>query len=137
MHNRTLGLVAAPCAPALLADVITGGGYRPVVMGIASMVFLADWSCSNTAMRRAQAAGTGALMWVLLGLAVRGRGEVVTISYRAGEYVGAVIVLPVLLGTAGLGHVGPNVLGISGPARGRGDTSDGEDANRTFDAQAA
>ena len=60
MNNRTLGTIAMICAPALMADaIITGGEYRPAVIGAASMVFMAGWICANTVMRRMQAAGTG------------------------------------------------------------------------------
>lgn len=60
MNNRTLAAIAMVCAPALLADVvITGGLYSPPVIGLASMVFMAGWICSNTVMRRRRAAGTG------------------------------------------------------------------------------
>jgi hypothetical protein len=60
MNNRILGTIAMICAPALLVEaIITGGRENPLVTGIASMVFMAGWICSNTAMRRTQAAGTG------------------------------------------------------------------------------
>jgi hypothetical protein len=60
MNNRTLGTLAMMCAPALLVEaILTGGEERPLVIGLASMVFMAGWICSNTVMRRTQAAGTG------------------------------------------------------------------------------
>ena len=60
MNDRTLGNIAMICAPALLVEaLITGGEERPVVIGLASMVFMAGWICSNTVMRRTRAAGTG------------------------------------------------------------------------------
>src|SRR5919112_2956777 len=60
MNDRTLGNIAMICAPALLVEaLITGGEERPVVIGLASMVFMAGWICSNTVMRRRRAAGTG------------------------------------------------------------------------------
>jgi hypothetical protein len=60
MNDRTLGNIAMICAPALLVEaLLTGGGERPLVIGLASMVFMAGWICSNTVMRRTRAAGTG------------------------------------------------------------------------------
>ena len=60
MSNRTLGTIAMICAPALLVEaLLTGGEERPLVVGLASMVFMAGWICSNTVMRRTRAAGTG------------------------------------------------------------------------------
>jgi hypothetical protein len=60
MNNRTLGTIAMICAPALLVEaLLLRGGENAVITGIASMVFMAGWICSNTAMRRMQAAGTG------------------------------------------------------------------------------
>jgi hypothetical protein len=55
-----LGIVAMICAPALLVEaVITIDQGNHLVVGIASMVFMFGWICSNTAMRRLRAAGTG------------------------------------------------------------------------------
>ena len=55
-----LGTVAMFCAPALLVEaVITKDQGNHLVVGIASMVFMFGWICSNTAMRRLRAAGTG------------------------------------------------------------------------------
>ena len=60
MNNRTLGTIAIICAPALFVEgLLLRGGENAVITGIASMVFMAGWICSNTAMRRMQAAGTG------------------------------------------------------------------------------
>jgi hypothetical protein len=60
MNNRTLGTIAMICAPALLVEgLLLRGGENAVITGIASMVFMAGWICSNTAMRRMRAAGTG------------------------------------------------------------------------------
>jgi hypothetical protein len=60
MNDRTLGTVAMICAPALLVEaILTGGEEKPLVIGLASMVFMAGWICSNTVMRRTRAAGTG------------------------------------------------------------------------------
>lgn len=73
MNNRTLGTIAVLCAPALLADaVITAGEYRPVVIGTASMVFMAGWACSNTVMRREGLAGTGPWGRAVLGIQLVG-----------------------------------------------------------------
>ena len=60
MNNWTLATIAMICAPALLVEaILTGGEERPVVIGLASMVFMVGWICSNTVMRRTRAAGTG------------------------------------------------------------------------------
>jgi len=60
MNNRTLGTIAMICTPALLVEaLVTGGEENPLVIGLASLVFMAGWICSNTVMRRTQAAGTG------------------------------------------------------------------------------
>ena len=60
MNNRMLGTVAMICAPALLVDgLLRQGQENAVITGVASMVFMAGWICSNTGMRRMQAAGTG------------------------------------------------------------------------------
>jgi hypothetical protein len=60
MNNRTLGTIAMICAPALLVEaLLTGGEEKPIVIGLASMVFMAGWICSNSVMRRMRAAGTG------------------------------------------------------------------------------
>jgi hypothetical protein len=53
MNNRTLGTIAMICAPALLVEaLLLRGGENAVITGIATMVFMAGWICSNTAMRR-------------------------------------------------------------------------------------
>lgn len=60
MNNRILGTIAMICAPALLVEVLlVGGGDNSLLIGIASMVFMAGWLCANTAMRRMRAAGNG------------------------------------------------------------------------------
>ena len=60
MNDRTLGNIAMICAPALLVEaLLTGGEEKLLVIGLASMVFMAGWICSNTLMRRTRAAGTG------------------------------------------------------------------------------
>ncbi len=60
MNNRILGTVAMICAPALLIEgLLLQGQENALITGIASMVFMAGWICSNTGMRRMRAAGTG------------------------------------------------------------------------------
>lgn len=60
MNDQTLGNIAMICAPALLVEaLLTNGEERPLVIGLASMVFMAGWICANTVMRRTRAAGTG------------------------------------------------------------------------------
>src|SRR4028118_1458189 len=60
MNDQTLGNIARICAPALLVEaLLTGGEERPLVIGLASTVFMAGWICSNTVPRRAPAAGAG------------------------------------------------------------------------------
>jgi DNA-binding NarL/FixJ family response regulator len=60
MSNKVLGIVAMVCAPALLVEgLIPGGVENSMVVGVASMVFMLGWLCSNTVMRRIKAAGNG------------------------------------------------------------------------------
>ena len=60
MTYRMLGIIAMICAPALLAEpLLLRGGQNAVITGITSMVFMVGWMCSNTALRRMRAAGTG------------------------------------------------------------------------------
>ena len=60
MNNRTLGTIAMICAPALLIEgLLVRGQENAAVTGIASMIFMAGWICTNTGLRRIQAAGTG------------------------------------------------------------------------------
>lgn len=60
MNDRMLGIIAMICAPALLIEqLLRGGQENALITGIASMVFMAGWICSNTGMRRMQAAGAG------------------------------------------------------------------------------
>lgn len=58
MDNRVLGAIAMICAPAMLGFLL-GGGENALVTGIASMVFMAGWICSNIGMQRMRATGTG------------------------------------------------------------------------------
>ncbi len=60
MNDRMLGTIAMICAPALLIEgLLRQGQENALITGIASMVFMAGWICSNTGMRRMRAAGTG------------------------------------------------------------------------------
>jgi hypothetical protein len=59
VNNRILGTVAMLGAPALLIEqLMLRGAQDARVTGIASMVFMAGWICSNTGLRRLRAAGT-------------------------------------------------------------------------------
>jgi hypothetical protein len=61
MNNRILGMIAMICAPALLIETLwLQGRENPLVIGIASSIFMAGWICSNIGMQRMQATGTGA-----------------------------------------------------------------------------
>jgi hypothetical protein len=57
MNNRTLGTIAMICAPAMLLE-LAAPRENPVYIGIASMLFMAGWICSNIGMQRIAAAGT-------------------------------------------------------------------------------
>jgi hypothetical protein len=46
------------CAPAMLGFLL-GGGDNALIIGIASMVFMAGWICSNVGMQHMRATGTG------------------------------------------------------------------------------
>ena len=60
MNNRVLEILAMICAPALLIEeLLLRGQESAAITGIASMVFMAGWICSNTGMRRMKATGTG------------------------------------------------------------------------------
>ena len=60
MNDRILGTVAMICAPALLIEgLLLQGQENALITGIASMIFMAGWICSNTGMRHMRAAGTG------------------------------------------------------------------------------
>ena len=60
MNNRVLGIIAMICAPALLVEgLMLRGQENAAITGIASMVFMAGWICSNIGMRRMRATGTG------------------------------------------------------------------------------
>jgi hypothetical protein len=60
MNNRTLGTIAMICAPALLIEgLLLRGEEDALITGIASIVFMAGWICSNIGMWRMRATGTG------------------------------------------------------------------------------
>ena len=60
MNNRILGTIAMICAPALLVELfLTRGQQNDVIIGIASMVFMAGWIWANIGMQRMRATGTG------------------------------------------------------------------------------
>ena len=60
MNNRLLGTIAMICAPALLIEgLLLRGQENAVITGIASMIFMAGWICSNIGMWRMRATGTG------------------------------------------------------------------------------
>ena len=60
MNDRILGTIAMVCAPALLIEeLLRQGQENALITGVASMVFMAGWICSNTGMRRMRAAGAG------------------------------------------------------------------------------
>ncbi len=60
MTNRVLGTIAMVCAPAMLVDeLLRFGEANALITGIASMVFIAGWICSNIGMQRMRATGTG------------------------------------------------------------------------------
>ncbi len=59
MNNRLLGTIAMICAPALLIEgLLLRGEENASITGIASMVFMAGWICSNIGMWRMRATGT-------------------------------------------------------------------------------
>jgi hypothetical protein len=60
VNNRVLGTIAIICAPALLIEgLLLRGQENNVVSGIAGMVFMAGWICSNIGMQRMRATGNG------------------------------------------------------------------------------
>lgn len=60
MNNRTLGTIAMICAPAMLIEgLLLRGEEDALITGLASMVFMAGWICSNIGMWRMRATGTG------------------------------------------------------------------------------
>ncbi len=60
MNNRLLGTIAMICAPALLIEgLLLRGQENALITGIASMVFMGGWICSNIGMWQMRATGTG------------------------------------------------------------------------------
>lgn len=87
MSNKVLGAIAMICAPALLVEaIVTRGESNPVVIGIASMVFMFGWICSNTVMRRMHAAGTG--IWGRIVLAIQLVGITLALFFGFFEATG-------------------------------------------------
>ena len=67
MNNRLLGTIAMICAPALLIEgLLLGGQENASITGIASMIFMAGWICSNIGMWRMRATGTGKWAYAVL-----------------------------------------------------------------------
>jgi uncharacterized membrane protein YiaA len=59
VNNRILGMIGMICAPALLVEaLLPGGGENPLVVGTASMVFMAGAFASLLGLWRAEATGT-------------------------------------------------------------------------------
>lgn len=59
MNNRTLGTIAMICAPAMLVEaLIPNGADMPLVVGTASMVFMAGAFAGLLGLWRAEATGT-------------------------------------------------------------------------------
>jgi hypothetical protein len=59
VNNRTLGTLAMICAPAMLVEaLVPGGSELPIVVGTASMVFMAGSLCSQIGLWRVAATGT-------------------------------------------------------------------------------
>jgi hypothetical protein len=60
MNNWLLGTIAIICAPALLIEeLLLRGQENAPITGIASMLFMAGWICSNIGMWRMRTTGTG------------------------------------------------------------------------------
>ena len=60
MNNRVLGTIAIICTPAMLTEgLLRGEQENALITGIAGMVFMAGWICSNIGMWRMWATGTG------------------------------------------------------------------------------
>ncbi len=87
MNNRTLGTIAMVCAPAMLIEgLLLRGEENAAITGIASMVFMAGWICSNTVMRRMRAAGTG--KWGRAVLLIQLAGLVLAFTFGLFEATG-------------------------------------------------
>jgi hypothetical protein len=60
MNNQVLGSIAIICAPALLIEgLLRGEQENALISGIASIVFMVGWICSNIGMKHMRATGTG------------------------------------------------------------------------------
>jgi hypothetical protein len=69
VNNRTLGTIAIVCAPAMLAEaLIPGGNEIPIVVGTASMVFMAGAFAGLVGLWRVGATGTSLWGRGILGL---------------------------------------------------------------------
>jgi hypothetical protein len=67
MNNRILGTIAMICAPALFVEgLINPTEPHYLTAGIASFVFMLGWLCTNIAMQRMQANGTGLAAKIVL-----------------------------------------------------------------------
>jgi hypothetical protein len=87
MNNRALGTIAMICAPALLVEgLLLGGQENAVITGVASMVFMAGWICSNTGMRRTRVTGTGT--WGRVVLLIQLVGLVLAFAFGLFEATG-------------------------------------------------
>lgn len=73
MSNKVLGTIAMICAPAMLVEaLVLRGQGSDLIVGLASMVFMAGWICSNTVMRRVRPAGSGRWGRIALGVQLLG-----------------------------------------------------------------
>ncbi len=87
MNNRTLGTIAMICAPALLIEgLLLRGEEDALITGIASMVFMAGWICSNIGMWRMRVTGTG--RWSRAVLLVQLVGLVLAFMFGLFEAMG-------------------------------------------------
>ena len=87
MNGRTLGTIAMICAPALLLEgILVQGRENAIITGIASMIFMLGWICTNVGMRHMQAAGTG--KWGRAVLLIQLVGLVLAFSFGFFEATG-------------------------------------------------
>ena len=87
MNYRALGTIAMICAPALLIEgLLLRGQENATITGVASMVFMAGWICSNTGMRRMRATGTGT--WGRVVLLIQLVGLVLAFAFGLFEATG-------------------------------------------------
>jgi hypothetical protein len=67
MNNRILGTIAMICAPAMFVEgLLSPAEPNPVTIGIASIIFMFGWLCTNVAMQQMQAIGTGLAAKIVL-----------------------------------------------------------------------